>query len=185
MKNNKKLTPKAVALVIDGLEAEKTQAQIAKDVDVSPKTISLWLSQARSDGEIPPELEPLREYLQPNELQLMLPKIKEILAKAALETQEVQSRQVVRVHSLTKKDWEAILAADPSGREKERIEKAFEQGVVVRETITSRQVVADSKLALQLAKIFGASELKKLAEKSNKKEVAIIGKIHTDTPSVE
>ena len=182
-KNHKKLTPEAVALVIEGLEADKPQAEIARDAGVSPKTISLWLNQARSDGEIPQELEPLREYLQPNELALMMPKIKEILAKAALEMQEVQTRQVVRVHSLTKKDWEAITAGDPT--EKDRIEKAFLQGVVVRETITSRQVVPDSKLAFQLAKIFGATELKKIKDGASKKEdVVVIGKLHSDTPSV-
>ena len=181
-KNHKKLTPEAVSLVIGGLEADKPQAEIARDVNASPKTISLWLNHARSDGEIPHELEPLREYLQPNELQLMLPKIKEVLAQAALEMQEVQTRQVVRVHSLTKRDWEAIIAGDPT--EKERIEKAFADGVVVRETITSRQVVPDSKLAFQLAKIFGAAELKKIKDSASKKDVVVIGKLHADTPSV-
>ena len=185
-KNHKKLTPEAVALVIEGLEADKPQAEIARDAGVSPKTISLWMRQARSDGEIPHELEPLREYLQPNELALMMPKIKEILAKAALEMQEVQSRQIVRVHSLTKKDWEAILAGDPSEKDKARIEEAFTRGVVVRETVTSRQVVPDSKLAFQLAKIFGATELKKIKDGASKKEdVVLIGKLHADTPSVE
>ena len=110
-KNHKKLTPEAVALVIEGLEADKPQARNCRRRcrGFSENNLSLDASSDYPTAKFRKSWNRLRDYLQPNELALMMPKIaKRFWHKASLEMQEVSDeRQIVRVHSLTKRDWES------------------------------------------------------------------------------